>query len=241
MITSTQTAKEHLILLPGLLNDAELWRDQLPSLSQEAWCHVGDITQRDTVNELAEDILAQAPERFSLAAFSLGGFVAIEMARLAPERIVRLALLDTSIRADTTERAAMRRKLEQTAAQAGRFHGFGEKLLDSYLAPSRLSDKQLVERIRAMTGRLGLDIFLRQSRLDRRDGEAVLRSLQCPIQIVCGEQDTLTPLSDHSEMANMNLRAELSVIPASGHLTPMENPSEVTQALLAWLRRQSTS
>src|SRR5688572_7400525 len=93
-----------LILIPGLLNDADLWRDQVLGLSGMATCQVADITKGTTLRELAEGVLADALERFALAGFSLGGYVAQEVARIAPERITRLALLDTSIRPDTPER-----------------------------------------------------------------------------------------------------------------------------------------
>src|SRR3954471_16328726 len=112
-----------LILIPGLLNDADLWRDTISELSDVATCHVADITQGETLGELARSVLAEAAPRFSLVGFSLGGYVAQEIARLAPERIIRLALLDTSIHADTPARTATRRALDKAARLRGKFHG----------------------------------------------------------------------------------------------------------------------
>jgi pimeloyl-ACP methyl ester carboxylesterase len=103
---STGNERAELILIPGLLNDADLWHDQVLGLSEIATCQVADITKGTTLRELAEGVLANAPERFALAGFSLGGYVAQEVTRIAPERITRLALLDTSIRPDTPERLA---------------------------------------------------------------------------------------------------------------------------------------
>src|SRR4051812_27286355 len=92
-----------LILLPGLLNDAELWRDQVSGLADVARCRVADLTHGESLRELAEQVLADAEPTFALAGFSMGGYVAQEIARIAPERIARLALIDTAIRADTPE------------------------------------------------------------------------------------------------------------------------------------------
>ena len=222
-------------MIPGLLNDADLWRDTINGLSDIATCHVADITQGETLGELARSVLAEAAPRFSLVGFSLGGYVAQEIARLAPERIMRLALLDTSVRADTPERTAIRRALDKAARLPGKFHGFGDRLLATYLDPSHLTDSDIVARIRAMTERLGPETFVRQNNIERKDGVDVLRSLACPILILCGENDALTPLADHQEMAALAPHANLVIVPGSGHLTPLEAPQAVARALRTWL------
>lgn len=224
-----------LLLLPGLLNDAELWRDQVRALSDVANCTVPDLTRGATLEDLARSVLAQARPRFALAGFSMGGYVAQEMARLAPERIERLALLDTSIRADTPDRARTRQALDKAARAPGRFHGFGEKLLETYLHPDNLHDQAIVARIRGMTERLGPEVFLRQNALERKDGTAVLGALACPTLILCGEADALTPPADHRAMAALVRNARLVTVPRSGHMTPIENPDAVTAALRDWL------
>jgi pimeloyl-ACP methyl ester carboxylesterase len=226
-----------LILLPGLLNDADLWRDQVAGLSDVACCHVADLTRGETLRALAEDVLAEAAQTFALAGFSFGGYVAQEIVRLAPERVERLALLDTSIRPDTAERAATRRTLGQAALVPGRFDGLTERMLPAYIDHSRLTDRELVRHIQAMTRRLGRDVFVRQNAIDRPDGQAALRSLACPVLILCGENDAITPLSGHREMAAMISGAALVIVANSGHLTPMERPAAVTQALREWLAR----
>jgi pimeloyl-ACP methyl ester carboxylesterase len=232
---SSQGDFTQLILISGLLNDADLWRDTISELSDVATCHVVDITQGETLGELARSVLAEAAPRFSLVGFSLGGYVAQEIARLAPERIIRLALLDTSFRADTPERTAIRRALDKAARLPGKFHGFGERLLKTYLDPSHLTDSDIVARIRAMTERLGPETFVRQNNIERKDGADVLCSLACPILILCGENDALTPLADHQEMAALAPHVDLVIVPKSGHLTPLEAPQAVAQALRTWL------
>ena len=226
-----------LILLPGLLNDAELWRDQIAGLSDVALCRVADLTRGGTLEALAESVLAEAPPSFALAGFSFGGYVAQEIARRAPERIERLALLDTAIRADSPERAAARHALTQAAHMAGTFQGITERMLASYIDASRLSDAALTSRIKAMTQRLGRDVFIRQNEVERRDGEAALRALSCPILILCGDADQITPLADMRAIAAILPGAEFVVIEGSGHLTPMERPAAVTAALRGWLAR----
>lgn len=224
-----------LLLLPGLLNDGDLWRDQVASLSDVASCTIGDITRGDTLEEVARQVMAEAPPRFALAGFSLGGYVAQEILRIAPERVTRVALLDTSFKADDPDRSATRRVLERSARAPGRFNGFGDRLLATYLHPDNLSQKAIVERIRGMTQRLGPDVFVRQNNIERRDGVDVLRGLTRPVLVLCGEADALTPPDLHRQMAALVPDSELVVVPGSGHMTPIEAPDAVSAAMRRWL------
>lgn len=224
-----------LLLLPGLLNDATLWRAQLDALADIADCQVGDLTGHDDLRAVAEDVLAKAPERFALAGFSLGGYVAQEILRIAPGRVLRLALLDTSYKADSAERAAQRVAQQDSVRLPGTFHGFGDKLMRSYIDASRLQDHALVSTVREMTSRLGVEVFLRQSRIARVDGSAELRAWQGPALIVCGRNDAITPLAVSEQMAALMPQATLVVIEDCGHLAPLEKPEQVSAALRAWL------
>jgi pimeloyl-ACP methyl ester carboxylesterase len=237
VIAPSMTALPQLLLLPGLLNDAELWRDQISGLSDVARCHVPDLTQGETLRELAETVLADAEPTFAVAGFSMGGYVAQEIARIAPQRIERLALLDTSIRLDSPERAAQRRALNSAARKGGTFLGIGQAILKSYVDPSHLDDTELTGRIIAMTQRLGREVFLRQNSLEREDGEAALKALRVPLTIICGETDQITPAAGHREMAKAIGCSHLLVIPQTGHMTPMEAPGPVNGALRHWLAR----
>ena len=224
-----------LVLVPGLLNDAELWRDQIAMLSDRVSCIVPDITRGETLESLALGVLAESGPRFALAGFSFGGYVCQEVARLAPERVAGLALLDTAITADTPERAEARRTVNRAARLPGKFHGFGANLFETYLDRSHFGDERILGRIRSMAERLGPEVFIRQNNIERKDGAEVLRRLTCPVLIVCGESDALTPLAAHQAMLAHAPHAKLVVIPQSGHMTPIENPDAVTAALLAWL------
>lgn len=136
---------------------------------------------------------------------------------------------------DTPRRAAMRERVDRAARVEGKFHGFGKGLLERYLDRSHAADSSMVGRIRAMTERLGADVFIRQSGIERKDGADVLRSLTCPLLIVCRENDALTPLEDHRAMLRHAPHATLVIIPGSGHMTPIENPDAATAALRRWL------
>lgn len=226
-----------LLLLPGLLNDAELWRAQIADLSDIAECIVGDQTRGETMQGVVGDVLAQAPARFALAGFSLGGFVAQAILRTAPERVLRLALIDTSIHADSPERAAQRRTQQASVRLPGKFHGFGDTLMRSYIDASGLDDYVLVQRVRDMTARLGAEVFLRQSALDRVDGHDVLAGYRDPLLIVCGANDRITPLAISEAMHALVPHSSLVVLPDCGHLAPMEKPDEVSAAMRDWLLR----
>ncbi|MFN3836563.1 MAG: alpha/beta fold hydrolase [Brevundimonas sp.] len=227
--------RRRLVLIPGLLNDADLWRDQVAALSGRFDVHVADITGPGDLDDLAREVLALGGDGFAVAGFSLGGFVAQAAVRLAPERIARLALLDTSIRADSADRAQQRRRLEAVARTAGAFHGFGERLAQTYLSARNAGDAATIDRVRRMTARLGAEVFLRQNALDRPDGEAVLRGFDGPVLILCGAEDQITPLDGHREMATLARDARLVVVENAGHLTPIEAPEAVTAALIDWM------
>ncbi|APP78454.1 alpha/beta fold hydrolase [Xanthomonas hortorum] len=224
-----------LLLLPGLLNDAQLWQAQRVALANVAECEVGDITQGESMRALATQVLAQMPPRFALAGFSLGGYVAQDILRIAPERVERLALLDTSARADSPERVAQRRAQEASVRGGKTFLGFGERLMRHYVHPSRWQDAALLERVRGMTQRLGVEVFVRQNRLEREDGRALLRAYTGPLLVLCGQDDTITPPTLHEEMAALAVQAQLVQVPACGHLSPLEQPQAVSDALREWL------
>ncbi len=227
--------KTELWLLPGFMCDADLWRDQLTGLADIADCRVADFSSGNSISELAADVLSRAAPRVAVAGFSLGGYVAQDIVRQAPDRVERLALLDTSIRADTPERAAMKKAFAASAHLRGEFVGISDKVLETFVDHSRLDDLDLVDRIKAMTKRLGADVYLRQNGMVREDGEAVVKSLRCPVLVLCGENDVLTQMPEQKELAGMIEGARLVAIPGSGHMTPMEKPAEVTRALREWL------
>ncbi len=226
----------HLFLLPGLLCDAALWRPQVEALADVADIAAADFTSQDNVADMARSVLDAAPERFALAGLSMGGYVAHEIMRQAPERVDRLALLDPSAREDTDEQRARRRGLIELA-QKGQFKGITPRLLPLFLHADRLDDTPLVETVTGMAQRVGKDAFLRQQKaiLGRPDSRAQLSGYRCSTLVLCGRQDALTPLEVSEEMAEAIPGADLVVIEECGHLATLEKPEPVNAALRAWL------
>src|SRR5215469_12309391 len=184
--------KTPLLLLPGLLCDAELWRPQVAALADIAAPVIGDLTRHDSMEAMAAAMLAEMPGRFALAGLSMGGYVAQEIMRQAPERVLRLALLDTSARADSEEQRSRRRGLIELASM-GQFKGVTPRLLPLLIHPDRLPDAPLVAIVTGMAERVGKEAFLRQQKaiLGRRDGRGDLARIACPTLILCGREDAL--------------------------------------------------
>lgn len=227
-----------LVLLPGLLCDAALWRHQCATLADVADVRVADLTLDETIGAMARRVLAAAPERFSLAGLSMGGYVAFEILRQAPDRVERLALLDTSPFADTAERTVEREALIDLARR-GEFKGVTRKLLPRLVHAARLDDEALVTAVTDMAERVGREAFVRQQRaiITRPDSRRDLGLVHCPTLVLCGRQDELTPLADSREIADKIRTAALVIIEDCGHLSTLERPRTVSAVLRYWLQR----
>jgi pimeloyl-ACP methyl ester carboxylesterase len=213
-----------------------LWAPQIAALSDIADCTVADHTRHDTMEGIARAILAAAPERFALAGLSMGGYISYEIVRQAPERVERLALLDTGSRADTPERTAARRDLLATAEREGVAHA-QELLMPALIHPARLADQALVDTILQMAADTGLEAFQRQEAaiIGRPDNRPLLPGIRCPTLVLVGEQDALTPPELAREIAAGIPGAKLAIVPDCGHLSTLERPEAVNSALRAWL------
>jgi pimeloyl-ACP methyl ester carboxylesterase len=230
-------AKPGLVLVPGLLCDALLWEAQVRALDGLAECWVADHTRSDMMAGIAADVLGDAPfEHFALAGLSMGGYVALEIVRQAAHRVDRLALLDTSARADTSEQSKKREDLI-ALTRRGRFVGVTHLLLPLFLHRARLNDEKLVATVKKMAKNIGKEAFIRQERaiISRADSLPLLPTIACPTLVLCGRQDALTPLERHEEMARGIPGAVLAVIEDCGHLSTLERPAEVGEALKRWL------
>lgn len=226
-----------LVLLPGLLCDQELWRHQLDHLGDMADMIVADFTTGESMGDFASHVLDIAPDRFALAALSMGGYTAHEVMRRAPERVERLALFDTNAHADSEEQSRRRRGLIELA-QMGNFKGVTPRLMPLLIHEERMDDGELTGAIMDMAGRIGQAAFLRQQKaiLGRPDSRGDLRKISCPTLVACGRQDALTPVDAHEEMAAGIPNANLVVIENCGHMAPMEQPEAVTALLRYWLQ-----
>lgn len=217
-----------LVMIPGLLCDQALWQPQIDHLNGRPGCLIGDTTRDDTVTGMAMRILAQAPERFALAGLSMGGYVAFEIMRRAPQRVTKLALVDTQARPDTEEQRDRRRALMKMA-QVGRFKGVTPRLLPLLVSPAHLENQVLVETVIGMAERIGKEGYLRQQNaiLTRPDSRPVLAAIQIPTLVICGEEDALTPPDRAREMAAGIAGARLELLADCGHLAPLEQPGKV--------------
>jgi pimeloyl-ACP methyl ester carboxylesterase len=229
-----------LLLLPGQLCDERLWRDPATALTDIALPIFGDLTQDDSIAAMAERVLSAAPPEFALAGLSMGGYVALEIMRQDPERVLRLALFDTSARPENPARATLRRADMSTVGlvnKAGaRFAGITPRLLPQFIHESRLNSP-VGQDVMAMTERVGREVYLRQQRaiLTRPDARDLLPGIAVPALIGVGDSDRTTPPRLAEEMQAAIPDAKLHVFRDCGHLPPMEVPDETAEVLRAWL------
>lgn len=233
----TDAAGVALVLFPGLLCDPRMWAPQVEGLGAKARPWIADFTRDDSIAGMASRALAECPfPRFSLAGLSMGGYVAMEVMRQAPERVERLALLDTQARDDTPE-ARERRLALIKLGEEGRLAEVSERLMPLFLHASRLSDPRLTGLCREMAQAVGRDAYLRQQNaiLTRIDSRESLRAIRCPTLALCGDNDLLTPVDRHEEIVQAVAGAKLVVIPGCGHMSTIEKPAAVNRALENWL------
>jgi pimeloyl-ACP methyl ester carboxylesterase len=225
-----------VLLIPGLLASARLYETQIPALWQRGPVMVADPIRDDTMAAIAARILASAPPVFALAGLSMGGYICFEIARQAPQRIARLALLDTSARPDTPDQSAGRRA-QVTLASQGRMAEVMDSQFPRLVARTHREDRALRALVDRMAEDVGLAAFIRQQTacMGRADSRPLLGRIRCPTLVLVGADDEVTPLERAAEIANGINGARLVSVPECGHLSTLEQPAEVTRALLEWL------
>ena len=230
------TRSNRLVLLPGLLCDAALWRHQTEHLKDQCEVLVADLTQDNSIEAMAERVLAMAPTTFALAGLSMGGYVAQEIMRQAPERVERLALLDTNARADTEEQRNTRHELIRLAEKYT-FKGVTPRLLPNLVHPSRLNDPTVANVVMEMAERVGQQAFARQQEaiMSRKDGRGDLEAISVPTLVLAGRQDVLCPPKVQEEMAERLPNGKLVLVEDCGHLVSLERPEATTALFRYWL------
>lgn len=224
-----------LLLLPGLMCDATIWSAQARAFAPLG-AAVAEYGHARSFGDMARRALELAPPRFSLAGHSMGARVALEVVRLAPERVERLALLDTGVHPVGPSEPAKRHAL----VELGRRDGV-EALIDAWLPPmvhpARRADATFMQPLRAMCVRAGVALFAAQveALLARPDPRPLLASLACPTLVGVGRQDEWSPLEQHREIAAAIPGSRLVIFEDAGHMAPFEAPDQVTAALDAWL------
>jgi pimeloyl-ACP methyl ester carboxylesterase len=225
-----------LVLVPGLLCSARLYAAQVTALWPHGQVTIADHRRDDDMAAIAARILADAPPRFALAGLSMGGYIAFAMMRRAPERIARLALLDTSARPDTPEQKAGRDKFI-AMAEAGQLNDIVETLTPRFLHPDHINNETFKDVIRTMAQETGAEAFVRQTKAikSREDSRSLLAEIGCPTLVLVGDGDVLTPPELSKEIAAGVRGAELVVVPNCGHLSTIEKPDAVNKVLTEWL------
>ena len=229
-------AKPTLVLLPGLLNTRRLFEAQIADLADVVDVVVPELWHYDTISAMAEAALDAAPGNFSLGGFSMGGYVSLEIMRRAPDRVDRLALMDTQAVPDSPESSARRRGfIEQT--KMGRFHGVQPSLLPQIIHRARLDDASIVQPILDMSKEVGAKGFINSqtAMIARTDSRHHLVDIDVPTVVLVGRQDQATPLPRSQEMAADIANSRLVVLEQCGHMSPLEKPDEVSAALRRWL------
>jgi pimeloyl-ACP methyl ester carboxylesterase len=232
---------EPLVLVPGLMCDRALWEPLLPGLGEGVRCIVVDHGNADRLETMAHRLLETAPPRFALAGHSMGGRVVLEVMRLAPERVVRMALLDTGYRARAAGAAGeaelhKRMQLLQLARSQG-VRAMASTWVQDMVDPARLGDAELIESIVSMFERKSADVFEAQIRalLARPDATSVLATIAVPALVLCGRHDSWAPVPQHQEIVDRIPHARFEIVEGAGHMSTMERPAEVTAALRRWL------
>ncbi|NQE49883.1 alpha/beta fold hydrolase [Herbaspirillum rubrisubalbicans] len=226
----------NLVLLPGFMLNEHLWDDMRDDLATLGALHFGDLGQDIGIQAMADAVLRQAPERFVLFGFSMGGFVAQAMALKAPERVLGLGLLNTSSRPQT-ERESQGTLAQIELAQRTPFKGLTSRALASSLHPGRSQERALLDRLQAMALANGKEVFLRQLQTLRDSNAEDLQQLRCPVLIVSSDQDKLRSMEESQEMARQIPQARLEVIGDCGHMTPMEKPEALFSIVSDWITR----
>lgn len=225
-----------VVLVPGLLCTARLYAEQIPALSRFGPVIVADHTGDDSMQAIARRILASAPPRFALAGLSMGGYLAFEVMRQAPERVAKLAVLDSRVGAEVPAQTATRLPLIELT-KSGRFAEVVDRLYPTFVHTDRLNDTALKAIVRTMAEETGPDAFLRQTQaiMTRTDARPVLSTIACPTLVLVGDSDQLTPPQLAEEIAAGIRGARLVVIPDCGHLSTLEQPAAVNSALVEWM------
>lgn len=225
-----------LVLLPGMMCDARLFQPQFDALSGGMPMMTMPLSDHDSVEALAAQVLETGPAQFALAGLSMGGIVAMEVIRQAPDRITRLALMDTNPRAELDDVKANRMPQIKAAQQGDLRRVMREEMKPNYLTDGP-NQGAILDLCMAMAENLGPDVFVRQSHalMTRPDQQDTLRGYDGPALVLCGRDDGLCPIDRHELMHALLPNSTLEIIENAGHLPTLENPTDTTAALLRWL------
>ncbi|WP_180009095.1 alpha/beta fold hydrolase [Acinetobacter sp. YH16057] len=226
--------QQHLsmVFIPGFMLDESLWDELIPELPAVWNIYRTSMQQGQTVDEIAAHTLLQAPSKFILVGFSMGGYIARAIAQKYPDRVQALILVASSIRPDSEKQKQLKIAAIQ-AASASTFHGLSKTAISKSLHPIHADNRQLIQRIQDMGKNLGFESFKAQSLLDRSH----IRSdaIQCPTLIISAAQDRLRSLDEAQELHQSIAHSQLYTIENTGHMIPLEQPEALAASMLKWL------
>ncbi|MBI37480.1 MAG: alpha/beta hydrolase [Alphaproteobacteria bacterium] len=226
---------QHLLLVPGLICDDEIWAYSRKHLADIAKISILPMNEAVTMQSLAAAVLKSGPKEFAIAGFSMGGYVALEVLRQAPERVTRIALLDTSSRVDSQEKIESR-NIAISDCEEGRFGYLLDRFVPQLLTPENFKGS-LGARVRNMGERVGPKLFADRHRamLTRVDSRKILQNTDIPVRAIVGRNDALSSVEEHEEIAGLAPRGRLSLIEDCAHMPPFETPQATTALLRDWL------
>lgn len=229
---------EPVVFLPGMMCDARLFEPQVRAFSATHPVMVAPITNGQRIEEIASGLLSHLPQKFALAGLSMGGIVAMELLRRAPERVTRVALMDTNCLAEIPQVAADREPQIVKVKSGKLTEVMRDELKPHYLAPGP-NRPAVLQTVMDMAHTLGPEVFVRQSRAlqRRRDQQSTLRKIRQPALVLCGAHDALCPIKRHTFMAELIPHARLVVLEDAGHLPTLETPDDTNDALWEWLHQ----
>lgn len=227
--------KSVLYLLPGLLCDEAVWEEQEKALAPFAEVRIPVFRGFDSLRAMAQSVLDDAPPRFSVVGHSMGGRVAFELMRLAGNRIDKFAVMDTGVHPVSPGEPEKRAQLLAMAEQDG-LSAVAREWAPPMLHPARRNDVELMQAVTAMILRNKVEDFQGQIRalLGRDDQGPILDTIRQHVLLVCGREDSWSPLSQHEEMQARLRSADLAVVEQAGHMVTMEQPAQVNEVLLTW-------
>jgi pimeloyl-ACP methyl ester carboxylesterase len=225
-----------ILLIPGLAGSPRIYAPVAPAMWRVGPVTVANHIRDGNMGAIARRILAEAPPRFALAGHSMGGYIAFEIMRQAPDRVAKLALVNTQARPDTPEATARRRALI-ARAKGGEYRGVLEELFPGFVHPSRREDGALRQLVHDMGDDIGAEAFVRQQTaiISRPDSRPTLAWIKCPTLVLTGDEDNTIPNALSKEMADGIPGAKLVILAQCGHLPQVEQPQATSDALVEWL------
>lgn len=230
-----EIVKETLVLIPGFLCDETVWKSQVEVLEPYAEIVIPSFSGKYSLKGMAQQILDHAPQQFSLVGHSLGGRIAFEIIHLAPQRINKMAVMDTGVHPVLSGELEKRQKILEIAQQQG-MEAFAQQWVPPMISRAHHHDKALVQALHDMTIRFSVEDCENQinASLSREDQSKYLPHINKNILLICGDEDTWSPVDQHLEMQASLLHSDLRIIKDCGHMTTMEKPQQVNQILLDW-------